>query len=300
MVKKKTTKSKLEDYFKKIAIKSFGGIVDRYSKRFKNLKMSLVTANARVLFRTYLSILFFLTTLIFILTFSITLALTLYFQLNIFLMIIILIIIPSVLTSLTFLVIYSYPSSITERRKNDIEKNLPFAINHIAAIAESGAPPSTIFKVLSRFKEYGEISKEAERMVRNVEFFGLDETAALKEIITKTPSPTFRDLLQGILTTIQTGGNLKGFLKEELEKIMFEYRIKREKYIQQLSIYGDFYTALLIAGPLVFIIILSFLSVLGGTLFGFAMQELIDLGMIVLVIANIIFLSFIHFSQLRM
>lgn len=300
MAKKKSMKIKVEDYFKKLAIKTFGRTADKYSKHLKHLKFSLVTANARVLFRTYLSILFFLTSFVFILTFIVNLVFSLYLQLSIPLIIIGLVTVPSFFASLTFLIIYTYPSSIAKRRKSDIEKNLPFAINHMAAVAESGAPPSTIFKVLSRFKEYGEISKDAERLVRNIEFFGLDETAALREIITKTPSSSFRDLLQGILTTIQTGGSLKRFLREELEKTMFEYRIKRERYIQQLSLYGDFYTALLIAAPLVFIIILTVLSVLGGTLFGLTMEELINLGMIVLVILNIIFLSFIHSTQLRM
>jgi len=300
MVKKKSMKIKIEDYFKKIAIKRFGKIASKYSKHFKHLKFTLVTADAKVLFRTYLSILFFLTSFVFILTFIISLGFSLYFQLSVPLTIIGLITVPSFFASLTFLMIYTYPSSITRRRKSDIEKNLPFAINHMAAVAESGAPPSTIFKVLSGFKEYGEISKDAEKLVRNIEFFGLDETAALREIITKTPSSSFRDLLQGILTTIQTGGNLKSFLREELEKTMFEYRIRRERYIQQLSVYGDFYTALLIAAPLVFIIILSVLSILGGTLLGFTVEELINLGMIALVILNIIFLSFIHSTQLRM
>jgi len=300
MAKKKAMKIKIEDYFKKLATKTFGKTADKYSKHFKHLKFSLVSADAKVLFRTYLSILFFLTSFVFILTFIINLDFSLYLQLSIPLTLIGLVTVPSFFASLTFLIIYTYPSSIAKRRKSDIEKNLPFAINHMAAVAESGAPPSTIFKVLSRFKEYGEISKDAERLVRNIEFFGLDETAALREIITKTPSSSFRNLLQGILTTIQTGGSLKRFLREELEKTMFEYRIKRERYIQQLSLYGDFYTALLIAAPLVFIIILTVLSVLGGTLFGLTMEELINLGMIVLVILNIIFLSFIHSTQLRM
>jgi len=300
MAKKKARKIKIEDYFKKLATKTFGKTVDKYSKHFKHLKFYLVTANARVLFRTYLSMLFFLTSFIFILTFIVNLVFSLYFQLSVPLTIIGLVTVPPFFASLTFLIIYTYPSSIARKRKSDIEKNLPFAINHMAAVAESGAPPSTIFKVLSGFKEYGEISKDAERLVRNIEFFGLDETEALREIITKTPSSSFRYLLQGILTTIQTGGSLKGFLRGELEKTMFEYRIKRERYIQQLSLYGDFYTALLIAAPLVFIIILTVLSTLGGTLFGLTIEELINLGMIVLVILNIIFLSFIHSTQLRM
>jgi len=302
MVKKKVIKIKKEDYhfLKRPAIRLFGKIADRYSDYFKSLKISLITADTKILFRTYLSIIFFLTALVFILTFFITLAFSLYLRLNILLSITGLLIVPSFFASLTFLLYYSYPASLTEKRKNDIETNLPFALNHMAAVAESGVPPRIMFKVLSQFKDYGEISREAEKIARYIDIFGLDEITAIKDVASKTPSPTFKDFLHGVLTTIQTGGSLKSYLTEESEKVIFDYRIKRNKYTQQLSIYADFYTALLIAAPFIFIVILPILGILGGTLFGMTAEELIKYGIYSLVVLNIVFLAFINYTQPKM
>lgn len=300
MAKKRTKKiRKVEDYhfLKKPAIKLFGKTIDKYSNYFKPARIALRKADTKMLFRTYMSIVFFLTTFVFFLTFFTTLVFCLYFKLNIFFTISGLLIIPSLFSLLAFLLYYTYPLSLAEKRKNDIESNLPFALNHMAVIAGSGVPPRVMFKVLSRFKEYGEISKESKKIIRNIEVFGLDEMTAIKEVASKTPSQPFRDFLQGILLTIQTGGSLKKFLKVESEKAMFDYRIKRNKYVQQLSIYADFYTALLIAAPLIFIVLLPILGILQGTLFGYTIEEIINLGMIALAAINIGFLVFIHITQ---
>jgi flagellar protein FlaJ len=298
-VKKHPEKEKF-DFLKKLAIRLFGKIADKFSDSFISLKEALITANARVLFRTYLSIAFLFSFIIFIFSFSLTLITSIYLMLNILFTLFGLAVVPSFFAFLTFFLIFIYPFSVTQSRKRDIEANLPFALTHMAAISESGAPPLTIFKILSQFNEYGEIAKEAREITRNVEVFGLDEISALRDNAEKSPSSDFRDVLEGIITTIQSGGSLKSYLIEESGKAMFEYAIKREKYNQVLSTYADIYTALLIAAPMIFIVVLAALNIMGGTLFGFTIQELMILGTVSLVALNSIFLAFLCLTQPKM
>ncbi|OGI11722.1 hypothetical protein A3K64_00315 [Candidatus Micrarchaeota archaeon RBG_16_36_9] len=300
--KKQTKEKKQEDYhfLKSIAIKFFGRLADKYSKYFKIIKISLYEADAKMLFRTYMSIVFFLTAFVFVLSLLVTLAFILYLHLGILEAILGLSILPTLFSAIVFAMYYIYPISSAQRRKSDMESNFPFALNHMSAIAASGVPPRVIFKVISRFNEYGEISKEANRITRNVEIFGMDEMTSIKEVASKSPSPIFKDFLQGVLTTIQTGGNLNSYLKEESEKSMFDYRIRRNKYLQQLEIYADIYTAVLIAAPLIFVIMLPVLGLMQGSLFGFGLKELINLGLILLAALNLIFLMFLQLTQPRM
>lgn len=304
-IKKKVKPEKIKkviDYhfLKAPATKIFGKIADNYSDHFKTLKISIYKADAKILFRTYLSIVFFLTLFVFILSFFVSLVFSIYLHLNILQTILLLITLPTLFSTIIFLLYYLYPISIAKKRRSDIESNLPFALNHMAAIAGSGVPPRVMFKIISRFKEYGEISKEANKITRNVEVFGMDEITSLKEVASKSPSPIFKDFLQGILTTIQTGGSLNSFLKEEAEKAMFDYRIKRNRYVQQLTIYADIYTAVLIAAPLIFIIMLPVLSIMQGSLFGFGIKELINIGLLLLAFLNIGFLFFLQITQPKM
>jgi flagellar protein FlaJ len=175
---------------------------------------------------------------------------------------------------------------------------MPFAISHIASIAASGVPPYVAFKLISDVKEYGEISNEARRIVRNVEAFGMDLVSAISNVADRTPSTELKQFLYSIISTIETGGDLKKFLDNAAKEALFEYRIVREKYMQTLSTYADFYTAVLIAAPLFFISTLSVMSLVGGEVFGLSIPTAMRIGIYALIpLLNIIFIIFIHYTQ---
>ena len=128
--------------------------------------------------------------------------------------------------------------------------------------------------------------------------FGLDVISALRDVKSRSPSKEFKDFLEGLTTTIQSGGSMKRYLKEEARSAMFNYRLNREKYTQMISIYADFYTALLIAAPLVMITILAILNMIGGTVFGLPTDLLIKLGIFVFIpLLNVLFLAFLQMTQ---
>jgi flagellar protein FlaJ len=299
-VRKRKKQGSLERDLKSISIKLFGRLADRFSNHFINVRESLIMSDSKILFRTYLSLMFFISSVTFFLTFFFTLAFITLVGMNLLFSVIGLIVMPMFFASVVFFLIYVYPVSITESRKKDIEANLPFAMTHMSAVAESGAPPLTIFKILAQFKEYGEVSKEAEKITRNVEIFGLDQLSVLRDRSLKSPSPSFRAILQGILSTIQTGGNLRTYLAEESSKAMFEYTVRREKYNQLLSTYADLYTALLVAAPMIFIVVISTLSVIGGNIFGLSLEFTMILGLGLLALLNMMFLVFIQMTQPKM
>ncbi len=211
--------------------------------------------------------------------------------------------ITSLMFSITIFLIsitayHSYPFQMVEAKRTDIETNLPFAINHMAAVAESGVPPYIMFKLLSNANEYGEVSKESKKIVRNVEIFGMDIVKSLEEVAKRTPSQQFKRFLYGVVSTIETGGDLRLFLKTASEEAMLDYRMKREKYLSALSTYADFYTAVLIAAPLFFISTLSVMSLVGGQVMGMSIQTAMKLGVFIgMPILNILFLLFLQLTQ---
>ncbi len=288
--------------YKKLSVRLFGWLADLTEDQFYYLKEALPKADIRMLLRTYLSLSYtvsFLAGIViglfyFIRNFFLLknpLAYSLVMSLGAFFI--------SALLVFGFMIIY--PSSRVEERRRNIETNLPFAITHMAATASSGVPPSTMFRLLTEFKEYGEISKEAEKIVNNIDLFGVDIATAIREVARKSPSQAFKDFLEGIATTIDTGGDLNLFLKQQSEKAMFEYKIRREKYLQTLSTYADFYTAVLIAAPLFLVAILSVMSMIEGQIWGMNIQDLMKIGIFFIIPAvNLAFLLFLHFTQPEM
>ncbi len=200
-----------------------------------------------------------------------------------------------------FTIYHSYPYQLLSSKKSDIEGNMPFAINHMAAIASAGVPPFVLFRLMSYVPEYGEIMQESRRIVRNVEVFGMDLNSAIRNVADRTPNESFHQFLYGIISNIETGGDLKKFFESSAKDALFEYRLKREKYLQTLSTYADFYTAVLIAAPLFFISILAVMALIGGQVLGLSIPDAMRLGIYFLIpLLNVAFITFIHFTQPRL
>ncbi len=286
------------NFFKTKAIKYFGTYADKYGKYFEDLKEGLRYSGLRILFRTYLAAMLFASVILLVSSFIIVFVLSAVYKLDALMAFAGLVSVPLLVFVVSMGIFYYYPSYKSRRRQIDMEANMPFAVNHIAAVASSGAPPYVMFKILAQFKEYGEISKESEKIVRDIDFFGLDEISALKDVITRTPYRPFKEFLEGMSTIIQTGGNLKSYLRQQADKVMFEYRLSRERYLQTLSVYADIYTAILIAAPLLFVTILSILGVIGGEIFGLPIDFVMNALVFALIpLINVLFLIFINATQ---
>ncbi|MBI5347009.1 MAG: type II secretion system F family protein [Candidatus Aenigmarchaeota archaeon] len=195
-------------------------------------------------------------------------------------------------------IFHSYPFHLSANKKLSIDSNLPFAMNHAAAIAASGAPPSVLFRLLMAVPEYGQISKESGKIIRNITVFGMDTVSAIRDVADRTPSTEFRQYLYGIISTIETGGDLKSYLEGTAKDALFAYELKRERFLNTLTTYADFYTSVLIAAPLFFVSILSMMSLVGGQVLGMDITTAMRLGIyLVIPLLNIGFILFVHYTQ---
>ncbi|MFH1126573.1 MAG: type II secretion system F family protein [archaeon] len=211
-----------------------------------------------------------------------------------------LIFIPVVSFLLVFSIFYMYPFQKLHQNATNINTNLPFAINHMAAIASAGVPPLKCFEMLAEFGEYGGVSDESRNIVRRVNGFGEDITQSIKYVAQRTPSRDFKDLLYGMLSVIESGGNMKEYLNEMAQLALFNYKLSRKKYINSLSTYADIYTAILIAAPLFLVSILSVMNLVPGTtgVAGMSIIYFMSMGIYVVIpTLNIAFILFITYTQ---
>jgi len=247
-------------------------------------------------FRTYVSWTIFLTIISFIISTIATASILAIngFGMPVFVRVIMAILVPFMISAGTFVYFFFYPAQMSGSRRKDMETNLPFALTHMGAVAESGVPPYVIFKLISEFDEYGEIAKEMGKIVRNIDNFGLDPLTAVKEVAKKTPSDEFKQILMGFVTTTESGGDLKLFLKSTSEQALFNWRIKRERFLQQLSMYAEFYTGVLIAAPLFLVSLFSVMALIQPNLGGFDILTLSQMSIYGLIpMINIVFLVFL-------
>lgn len=199
----------------------------------------------------------------------------------------------------TFALMYAYPFYRRNQRRIDIDTNLPFAINQMSAVAASGVPPDRMFELLVEFKEYGTVSEEAENIVKRVKGLGEDITVAIRAVAAKTPSISLKEFLYGVLSIIEGGGDLRGYLREMASISLFNYKLARKRYLETLSTYADIYTAILIAAPLFLVATLAIINILpGAAIAGLDVNTVMTLGTYVgIPLVNVIFLIFLTLTQ---
>ncbi len=150
-------------------------------------------------------------------------------------------------------------------RKRKIDGNLPYAIGWMASLASVGIIPFEIFKKLAETEEYyGEVSKEARRLVRDVEILGIDFMSALRHLATVTPSGHLRTFLQGAITSALSGGEMGSYFIAKAEEYMEENRRQFNDYINTLGMLSEIYIIAIIAGPLFIIVMFAAMMMLSG------------------------------------
>jgi flagellar protein FlaJ len=286
--------------FKGLSTVMFGGLVDKHSDVFSFLKDSLPKADIRIPFRTYTSTVLFTTFLIFLSCLFITvLALQIIVEISLIQMIVYSIFVPIVVSIICFSMLAFYPLRKIGLRKRSIEANLPFVLAHMGAIAESGIPPQHIFRLVSKFEEYGEISKELKKVVKSVDNLGIDALTAVRHIAKRSPSEDFKQALLGFVTTTESGGNIKTYLKNAGREALFEWKTTRERFLNQLSTYAEIYTGLLIAAPLFIVALLSIMGMVEPTILGFDILFLTKISLLLIVILDTGFLLFLRGIEVK-
>ncbi len=207
---------------------------------------------------------------------------------------IIALILPSIISLLIFLFLYFYPKLKAIDIQRDIDNNIVYTTIYLSSIFTGGIPPAAVFKILSRKKEFGEISIEAREILKHVELLGISFIDALKRQSEITPSKKLSELLSGIASSISAGGDTAGYLREVANAFINEERNLWRERIDKLSIFLEIYITLLIIGPI-------FIGLTGSLLSGIAISPGFNpLAMIQLMVyiamplINLMFLIIIH------
>src|SRR3989344_9630557 len=197
---------------------------------------------------------------------------------------------------------YFYPQAIISSRSRAMKNEIPFALIHMSSVAGSGAKLTEMFTMILESKEYPSLSGEMKRIINYVNLFGYNMTTAIKAVAKDTPSDELRDTLNGMASTIETGGDIKEYLKSKAEDALTDYKLRRRRYISTVETYSEIYTAVLIVAPLLLIVILTIIAGIGeAEIAGISIDLMQKIGtFMVLPLLNIFFIIFIKMVQPEM
>lgn len=168
------------------------------------------------------------------------------------------------ISGITFFSYFTYPSLMSSGRIKKIDNIMPYVAIYLGTLAASGLPPQKFFTFLAKFKEYGEVQKEASKIAKDVNEAGLDLVSAISRSVKNSPSRAWAEFLTGLKTTITTGGNLQAYMREKAKTFAADFRRKVQEYSTQLEVFIQMYTILVVVGAMFFIIVSSLIVTIGG------------------------------------
>ena len=157
------------------------------------------------------------------------------------------------------------PDIKAANRARDINAKLPYALNYVTTMASAGATPEALFAGLAEQPIYGAVAHEAAWINRDLKVLGADVVTALNRAIDRSPSAKFQDLLQGAVTSLTSGGDLKVYFLNKSEQYLYENRQDQRKFLDSLGVLAESFVTVVVAGPLFLIVILSVMSSFSGS-----------------------------------
>jgi flagellar protein FlaJ len=157
------------------------------------------------------------------------------------------------------------PSSRAGERGRAIDLSLGPAMNFVAALSCAEVPVDAIFRELADQEPYGEVAAEAAWIVRDCDGLGVDILSAIRAEARRSPSVRFQEFLQGVVTTAESGGELRPYFLAQAERFEREGTALVQGQLERLGIFAEAYVAVAVAFPLFLLVLLTVFTLIEGT-----------------------------------
>jgi len=199
-------------------------------------------------------------------------------------------------TILIYVVAMKFPAMQKSNRATKINLTLHNAVAYMYAMRKGGGQLLVIFRSISdNAPVYGEVALEFRQVIRDADFFGMDVVTALRHLMETTPSRKMKQFLEDMISIIETGGDLTGFLAGRVRLYQEEARFEQKEFLEFLSLISESYVTLFVAGPLFLIIIMVVMGMMGGA----AVTQMALVIYLLLPIGSLVFILFIDMISLK-
>jgi archaeal flagellar protein FlaJ len=163
---------------------------------------------------------------------------------------------------------FIYPYYKRRENKSKIENGLIYFLSYMTALSASGMPIDKILDRITEVETNPPLILLAKKFLMDVKLFGMDVRSALKDISLMSPSPSLAKIIEGIRTVSMTSGDLKSLLTYEVGRQIQVKQQELKAKVNTLVYIGELYVAIMVVTPILFIIIISILSILGTSAIG--------------------------------
>jgi flagellar protein FlaJ len=180
------------------------------------------------------------------------------------------------------------------QNKNYLENNLIYSLSYMSCLSSSGMPIERIFRRVSEVEDNPPFKTLINKFLVNVNLLGMDILSALNDMADQSPSKNLAKQIDSVRTTVMTSGDLKNLLLYEVERQLQKKREVLKNSINTLVYLGEIYVTMMVVTPVLFILMITILSIMGGSFGGSSVLQLnliIFFGLPVMAAAFIIILD---------
>jgi len=197
-----------------------------------------------------------------------------------------------ILTGLTAVISYSYlPLIIRSKignRKQQIDREVPYALSNLSILASTGLSPIKIFRHMAAEKDKTALNLEFRKIIFKIDIEGKDIISSLGETARETPSDIFREALWDLGNMIHQGGDLDLYLRQKADATMQLRRDIQKEFIEKLGTYSELYISLVLVGTLFLGIGVFLIDALGSSVGGLNSETLLLFLSYLLIPASVI------------
>ena len=180
------------------------------------------------------------------------------------------------------------------KQRNKIEKELPYFITIVTLLATSGFGPYFIFKKIKNFELLPTVRLEADKILKRMQFLGLDPLTAMKQTKDRPSSKALGDFLGGYVSSIQSGGNVMNYLKSKMNSAFDSYAESEKQQIEKVKALIESYMVLQVVVLAVFVI---FAAVGNNSFASTQTAENSDLTYYIMILPLVIAIGFLKLAQ---
>jgi archaeal flagellar protein FlaJ len=147
------------------------------------------------------------------------------------------------------------PKRRAKARGNAIEREVPFALRHMATELRAGIGFYRTLQTIAS-ADYGALSEEISRTIIEIEE-GTDTKEALKNLANRTYCKSLKNAVTNMVRALKTGGNLSDAMDEIAAEVSFELRTQLQTFSSKMNFMGVIFIFIAIVFPV-------FVSILGA------------------------------------
>ena len=130
---------------------------------------------------------------------------------------------------LVFLVAWKSPKISQSGRAAALENEYPFMIGFMEVLAGGGVSPISALRRMSKMEKiFPAASKEAKRILVDIDVFGTDPITAFEKAAKYNPHKAFTNFLYGYTTVLKTGGDVTNYVGMKMKET-FDLRTSKIK-----------------------------------------------------------------------